>query len=67
MAAEIIAVSPVLGPGLGQMLDTGRTLGDMPLVLGAILLILTVGVAVERLVFAPIRHRVLRNRGLGRR
>lgn len=67
MAAELIAVSPVLGPGLGQMLDTGRTLGDMPLVLGAILLILTVGVAVERLVFAPIRHRVLRNRGLGRR
>lgn len=67
MAAELIAVSPVLGPGLGQMLDTGRTLGDMSLVLGAIILILAVGVAVERLVFAPIRQRVLRNRGLGKR
>lgn len=29
MAAELIAVSPALGPGLGQMLDKGRQLGDM--------------------------------------
>lgn len=65
MAAELIAVSPVLGPGLGQMLDTGRTLGDMSLVLAAIMLILFVGVAIERTVFSPVRQRVLRNRGLG--
>jgi len=64
MAAELIAIAPALGPGLGQMLDTGRQLGDMALVLGAILVIMVVGVLVERLVFAPIRIRTLRNRGL---
>ena len=64
MAAELIAVSPQLGPGLGQLLDTGRQLGDMSLVLTSILLILAVGIAVERLGFAPIRRRVLANRGL---
>jgi NitT/TauT family transport system permease protein len=64
MAAELIAISPALGPGLGQMLDTGRVLGDMALVLGAILVIMFVGVLVERLLFAPIRIRTLRNRGL---
>ena len=48
MAAELIAVSPALGPGLGQMLDTGRTLGDMALVLGSIAMIMAVGILVER-------------------
>ena len=66
MAAELIAISPELGPGLGQMLQTGRELGSMPLVIGTIILILIVGIAVERLGFAPLRQRVLRNRGLGR-
>ena len=64
MAAELIAVSPALGPGLGQMLDTGRSLGDMALVLGSIIVIMAVGVLVERVVFAPVRQRTLRNRGL---
>jgi NitT/TauT family transport system permease protein len=64
MAAELIAVSPALGPGLGQMLDTGRTLGDMALVLGSIAMIMAVGILVERVVFAPLRQRTLRNRGL---
>jgi NitT/TauT family transport system permease protein len=64
MAAELIAVSPALGPGLGQMLDTGRTLGDMALVLGSIAMIMAVGILVERIVFAPLRQRTLRNRGL---
>jgi NitT/TauT family transport system permease protein len=64
MAAELIAIAPSLGPGLGQMLDTGRQLGDMALVLGAILVIMAVGVLVERLLFAPVRTRTLRNRGL---
>lgn len=66
MAAELIAISPELGPGLGQLLQTGRELGSMPLVIGTIILILIVGIAVERLLFAPLRRRVLRNRGLGR-
>ena len=64
MAAELIAISPALGPGLGQMLDTGRQLGDMSLVLGSIIVIMIVGVLIERLVFAPVRQRTLRNRGL---
>lgn len=64
MAAELIAVSPALGLGLGQMLDIGRQLGDMALVLGSILMILAVGVLIERLVFSPLRQRTLRNRGL---
>lgn len=64
MAAELIAISPALGSGLGQLLDTGRQLGDMSLVLTAIILILLVGIAIERAVFAPIRRRVLTNRGL---
>lgn len=64
MAAELIAVSPALGPGLGQMLDVGRTLGDMALVLGSIGMIMAVGILVERVIFAPIRQRTLRNRGL---
>jgi NitT/TauT family transport system permease protein len=64
MAAELIAINPALGPGLGQMLDNARNLGDMPGVLGSIVVILGVGVIIERLVFAPLRQRTLRNRGL---
>lgn len=63
MAAELIAVSPALGPGLGQMLDVGRQLGDMALVVGSILTILVVGILIERLVFNPLRVRTLRRRG----
>lgn len=64
MAAELIAVSPALGVGLGQLLDVGRQLGDMSLVLGAIISIMFVGVLVERVFFSPIRERTLRIRGL---
>ena len=64
MAAELIATSPELGAGLGQLLETGRVYQDMPLVLGAILLILLVGIGIELLLFAPMERRVLRNRGL---
>jgi NitT/TauT family transport system permease protein len=64
MAAELIAVSPALGLGVGQLLDVGRQLGDMSLVIAAILLILVIGVFVERVIFSPIRNRTLRKRGL---
>jgi NitT/TauT family transport system permease protein len=64
MAAELIAINPALGPGLGQMLDSARSLGDMSLVIGTILVIMIVGVLIERLVFSPIRQRTLKNRGL---
>lgn len=64
MAAELIATSPELGAGLGQLLETGRAYQDMSLVLGAILLILLVGIGIELLIFAPLERRVLRQRGL---
>ncbi len=64
MAAEIIASSPQLGIGLGQLLENARTYSDMPGVLSAIALILAVGVGVELLVFRPLERRVLRGRGL---
>jgi NitT/TauT family transport system permease protein len=64
MAAELIAINPILGPGLGQMLDSARNLGDMSLVIGTIIVIMFVGVLIERVFFSPIRQRTLRNRGL---
>ncbi|MGZ4662671.1 MAG: ABC transporter permease [Arthrobacter sp.] len=64
MAAEIIAVGGTIGFGLGSMLNQGRDLSDMTVVMSAILLILAVGILVELLVFAPIEKRLLRSRGL---
>src|SRR5918998_6184198 len=64
MAAELITYSPALGIGLGQLLEQGRELNAMDLVIASILLILVVGVAIELLVFAPLERRVLRTRGL---
>lgn len=64
MAAEIIAVGGSIGFGLGSMLNQGRDLADMTVVMSAILLILAVGILIELLVFAPIEQRLLRRRGL---
>ncbi|WP_369226745.1 ABC transporter permease [Streptomyces sp. R39] len=64
MAAEIIASSPDLGVGLGQLLENGRNNSSMPQVFLAIFLILLVGVAVDLLVFSPLERWVLRGRGL---
>ncbi|WP_032917323.1 ABC transporter permease [Streptomyces rimosus] len=64
MAAELIASSPDLGMGLGQLLENARVNQDMSLVLASILLVLVVGVGIELLVFAPLQRRVLRGRGL---
>ncbi|MGV9450900.1 ABC transporter permease [Streptomyces sp. NPDC003635] len=64
MAAELIASSPELGLGLGQLLENARTYQDMALVLAAIGEILVVGIAVDLLLFAPLERRVLRSRGL---
>jgi NitT/TauT family transport system permease protein len=64
MAAELIASSPDLGVGLGQLMENARAYQDMPLVLGVILLILTVGIGIELLIFSPLERRVLRSRGL---
>lgn len=64
MAAELIAISPALGLGVGQLLDVGRQLGDMSLIVGTILVILMIGVLIEKSFFSPLRTRTLRNRGL---
>jgi len=64
MAAEIIASSPDLGVGLGQLLENGRTNSSMSLVFLAIFLILIVGIAIDLLIFSPLERRVLRGRGL---
>ncbi|MCX5400592.1 ABC transporter permease [Streptomyces sp. NBC_00102] len=64
MAAEIIASSPDLGLGLGQLLENGRNNFDMPGIFLSILLILFVGVAIDLLIFSPLERWVLRSRGL---
>ncbi|GHH79584.1 sulfate ABC transporter permease [Streptomyces sulfonofaciens] len=64
MAAEIIAQSPDLGMGLGQLLEAGRTNSSMSQVFLAILLILIVGIAIDLLIFSPLERWVLRSRGL---
>ena len=64
MAAEIIAVGGKIGFGLGSLLQQGREIQDMTVVLVAILLILLVGIGVELLVFAPLERGLLRRRGL---
>jgi NitT/TauT family transport system permease protein len=64
MAAEIIASSPDLGLGLGQLLENGRNNSDMPGIFLAIILILLVGIAIDLLIFSPLERRVLRGRGL---
>lgn len=64
MAAELIAVSPALGIGIGQLLDVGRQLGDMSLVLTSIFMIMIIGIIVEKIFFSPLRSRTLAKRGL---
>ena len=64
MAAELITYSPALGQGLGQLLNLGRELSQMSLVITSIGLILAVGIAIELLLFAPLERRVLQRRGL---
>ena len=64
MAAELITLSPQLGLGLGQLLDTGRQTSDIALVFAMVLVILAVGVTVELAVFRPAERRLLVARGL---
>lgn len=64
MAAELIANSPALGLGLGQLMDSGRTLSDISLVIALIIVILVVGIMVDELIFAPLDRGIRRRRGL---
>jgi len=64
MAAEIIAVSPQLGFGLGAYLKEGSDFNNIAEVFAAVFLILIVGIGIELMVFRPVERRVLRARGL---
>ncbi|MEW2501223.1 ABC transporter permease [Amycolatopsis sp. CA-161197] len=64
MAAELIALSPQLGVGLGAYLNQGSSLNAIEKVIAAIFLILLVGIGIELLVFRPLERAVLRARGL---
>jgi NitT/TauT family transport system permease protein len=60
MAAEIY-VTIVSGFGLGNLLHYGRELNDMPQVIGIMFVIVLVGLAADKLLFAPA-ERFLRRR-----
>ncbi len=55
MAAEIY-VSVVSGFGLGQYLHYGRELSRMDQVMGVMLLIILIGLLVDKLLFSPVEH-----------
>lgn len=61
MAAELLYVSL----GLGHLLMIGRELNDMSQVIAVMLVIIAIGLIVDRLIFAPIESRVRERWGLG--
>lgn len=63
MAAEIY-VTIIRRFGLGQLLHFGRELNAMEQVVAVMLVIIAVGLAVDRLVFIPLERRLRRVRGL---
>jgi NitT/TauT family transport system permease protein len=60
MAAELLYVSL----GLGHLLMMGRELNDMSQVVAVMLVIIAIGLVVDRLIFAPIETRVRARWGL---
>lgn len=64
MAAELIAVSPQLGPGVGQVMKFAQDNLDLPLAIGSIIIILVIGIGINQVFFAPLERRLLRTRGL---
>ena len=60
MAGELLYVSL----GLGHLLNMGRELNDMSRVLAVMLVIITIGLLVDRAIFAPIEDRVRERWGL---
>ena len=64
MAAELIATGAGIGHGLGFLMDSGRSLSDMSLVIAVMVMILVVGIVVDELVFAPLDRGIRHRRGL---
>jgi NitT/TauT family transport system permease protein len=62
MAAELLSAGTRLG--LGYLLDMGRQLNDMERVMSIMLIIIAIGLVVDRLIFAPIETRVRARWGL---
>ena len=60
MAAELLFVSG----GLGQLLETGRDLGDTSLVLGIVVVVVALGRAMEWALFGRIERSVARRWGV---
>jgi len=60
MAGELLYVSL----GLGQLLMMGRDLNDMSQVVAVMLVIIAIGLTVDRLIFAPLESRVRERWGL---
>lgn len=60
MAGELLYVSL----GLGHLLMMGRELNDMSQVIAVMLVIVAIGLAIDRLVFAPLERRVRERWGL---
>lgn len=59
LAAELVFVSG----GLGQLLETGRDMGDTALVVGVVVVLLVVGRVVEALLFSRIERSLARRFG----
>ncbi len=66
MAAEIF-VTILTGFGLGHLLHYGRELHAMDQVLGVILVIMALGLAADKLAFAPVERLLRRRWGMERR
>jgi NitT/TauT family transport system permease protein len=65
MAAEIY-VTILTGFGLGHLLDYGRELHAMDQVFGVMLVIVMVGLVVDRAIFSPVERALHRRWGTGR-
>jgi NitT/TauT family transport system permease protein len=61
MAAELLYVSL----GLGHLLMIGRELNDMSQVLAVMLVIITIGLLIDRAIFSPLEARIRERWGLG--
>jgi len=62
MSAELLSQS--LKAGVGHLLNTGRDLNDMAMVLGMILIILILGLVIDRILFMPVEKAIARRWGV---
>jgi len=63
MAAELIRADAM---GLGRLLETGRSFNDVPMMLGAMVVIIFVGLFVDTAIFGALEERIRRRYGLTR-